>query len=136
MAGQTRSKSIGLILLLFTTVIFLVSRSYFPLSPAPVQLDIREAYGIHNGEALPDNQLETDLSVDFSFSPKLTQHGFEDGHGLGNEEAATANYLPDLVSSSQRLQARQAIADDYTCAVGRPCRNGACCGDSGVCGYG
>jgi hypothetical protein len=26
--------------------------------------------------------------------------------------------------------------DDYTCGPGRPCRNGACCGKSGFCGYG
>lgn len=26
--------------------------------------------------------------------------------------------------------------EDYTCAAGRPCSNGACCGESGFCGYG
>ncbi|KAK0669896.1 bacteriodes thetaiotaomicron symbiotic chitinase [Cercophora samala] len=26
--------------------------------------------------------------------------------------------------------------DDYTCAPGRPCKNGACCGKDGFCGYG
>nr|KAI0406599.1 hypothetical protein F4802DRAFT_556676 [Xylaria palmicola] len=26
--------------------------------------------------------------------------------------------------------------DDFTCGVGNPCRNGACCGESGWCGYG
>jgi chitinase len=26
--------------------------------------------------------------------------------------------------------------EDYTCAKGRPCANGACCGSMGVCGYG
>ncbi|KAK3946801.1 hypothetical protein QBC32DRAFT_200396, partial [Pseudoneurospora amorphoporcata] len=26
--------------------------------------------------------------------------------------------------------------EDYLCASGRPCANGACCGATGVCGYG
>jgi hypothetical protein len=26
--------------------------------------------------------------------------------------------------------------DDYSCGVGKPCANGACCGPSGFCGYG
>lgn len=26
--------------------------------------------------------------------------------------------------------------DDYTCGPGKPCRNKACCGASGYCGYG
>ena len=26
--------------------------------------------------------------------------------------------------------------DDYTCSLGRPCDNGASCGESGCCGYG
>jgi hypothetical protein len=26
--------------------------------------------------------------------------------------------------------------DDYSCGVGNPCSNGACCGASGFCGYG
>ena len=26
--------------------------------------------------------------------------------------------------------------DDHTCAVGRPCKNHACCGKTGFCGYG
>ncbi|ROV99663.1 hypothetical protein VSDG_03081 [Cytospora chrysosperma] len=30
----------------------------------------------------------------------------------------------------------RAAADDHTCAEGSPCKNGACCGASGVCGYG
>ncbi|KAK9771963.1 putative chitinase [Seiridium cardinale] len=30
----------------------------------------------------------------------------------------------------------RATDDDHTCAEGRPCKNGACCGISGVCGYG
>lgn len=136
MAGQTRSKSIGLTLLLFVTVVFLISRSYFALSPTPAQHEAREAYGLDIGETTPDNQLGTDFSAGFSFSPKLTQHGHKDGHAPSNEETTTKDHLPDLVSGSQSLRARQAIADDYTCAVGRPCRNGACCGDSGVCGYG
>lgn len=29
-----------------------------------------------------------------------------------------------------------AADEDYTCAAGRPCSNGACCGKSGNCGYG
>lgn len=30
----------------------------------------------------------------------------------------------------------RAEVDDHTCAKGRPCKNGACCGSSGACGYG
>ncbi len=26
--------------------------------------------------------------------------------------------------------------DDYSCGPGKPCKNGACCGKSGYCGYG
>lgn len=26
--------------------------------------------------------------------------------------------------------------DDFSCSSGRPCKNGACCGGSGFCGYG
>lgn len=26
--------------------------------------------------------------------------------------------------------------DDYSCSASRPCKNGACCGGSGFCGYG
>ncbi|KAI1774392.1 hypothetical protein F4818DRAFT_442540 [Hypoxylon cercidicola] len=36
-------------------------------------------------------------------------------------------------SSTPELRRRQ---DDYSCGPGKPCRNGACCGASGFCGYG
>jgi hypothetical protein len=136
MAGQTRLKSIGLTLFLVAAFILLVSQSYFSFSPKLTQRGVSERYASDNQEAVPDNQLGSILSGDLSFSPKLTQHGFEEGHALDNQETAPENYLTDVVSGGRSLHARQAIADDYTCAVGRPCKNGACCGASGNCGYG
>lgn len=38
----------------------------------------------------------------------------------------------DIRSDSPRLFARE----DYSCGPGRPCSNGACCGESGFCNYG
>jgi hypothetical protein len=31
---------------------------------------------------------------------------------------------------------RRLDEEDYSCGIGRPCRNGACCGPDGWCGYG
>ncbi|KAK2611936.1 hypothetical protein QQS21_002042 [Conoideocrella luteorostrata] len=42
-----------------------------------------------------------------------------------------------LERRSRYLQEYQPFKrEDYTCGPGRPCHNGACCGESGNCGYG
>lgn len=120
--AKMRSKSLGLTLCLVVTLIFLISRSYIPLFPKSVQ------HGIPDGlvvATLQEAHLGSDLSGHFSFSSKLIQHGAEEGSNLA-----------DIVGGGRSLHSCQAIADDYTCAVGRPCKNGACCGASGNCGYG
>ncbi|KAH6687317.1 symbiotic chitinase [Plectosphaerella plurivora] len=39
----------------------------------------------------------------------------------------------NLASSDSEILSRR---DDYSCSAERPCRNGACCGAGGFCGYG
>jgi hypothetical protein len=136
MAGQSRLKSIGLTLFVVAAFILLVSQSYFSFSPKLPQGGVPENHALDTQEAASENHIAGVLSGDLSFSPKLTQHGYEEGHALDSQEVASGNYLADVISGSKNLHARQAIADDYTCAVGRPCKNGACCGASGNCGYG
>jgi hypothetical protein len=47
---------------------------------------------------------------------------------------ARRKYLQDpTMNGSSLLQRRQ---DDYSCGSGRPCCDGACCGESSFCGYG
>jgi len=41
--------------------------------------------------------------------------------------------LDDIQQSNHSLLMRR---DDYSCGPGNPCANGACCGETGYCGYG
>jgi hypothetical protein len=69
-----------------------------------------------------------------SLTPKAIQ--FIQGNTLKTREVAPDTLSSEIFDGGSNLHARQAINDDYTCAVGRPCKNGACCGSSGNCGYG
>jgi len=69
-----------------------------------------------------------------SLTPKGIR--FIQSNTLKTREVAPDTLSSELFNTSSNLHARQAINDDYTCAVGRPCKNGACCGASGNCGYG
>ena len=44
----------------------------------------------------------------------------------------TTSHLIDRRQTSGNNHAN----DPYSCAPGNPCSNGACCGETGVCGYG
>jgi hypothetical protein len=56
----------------------------------------------------------------FSITPKITQN---------SQTKGSLQTRLDLVT-------RQVNGNNDTCAIGRPCKNGACCGVSGYCGYG
>ncbi|RSL40913.1 hypothetical protein CEP54_015977 [Fusarium duplospermum] len=43
--------------------------------------------------------------------------------------------LPRELTPQGGQTSSSATSDDYTCGPGRPCQNGACCGQSGWCGY-
>ncbi|UKZ78670.1 hypothetical protein TrVFT333_006416 [Trichoderma virens FT-333] len=60
------------------------------------------------------------------------------GPEIGQDLKLTRRAVPDVGEQSKyiNLFGRAAVVDDHTCAKGRPCINGACCGASGVCGYG
>jgi hypothetical protein len=49
------------------------------------------------------------------------------------ENAVATNYTePPLF----RLMSARDEEEDYTCSPDKPCSNGACCGPTGICGYG
>lgn len=55
--------------------------------------------------------------------------------GLGRE--LTRRAVPDIGQETSLINLfGRAQVDDHTCAKGRECINGACCGASGACGYG
>ncbi|KAL6693261.1 glycoside hydrolase family 18 protein [Trichoderma pleuroticola] len=74
------------------------------------------------------------VAILFIFPSSVTAAGPEIGRDLG----LTRRAIPDLGEETKfiNLFGRAAIVDDHTCAKGRPCLNGACCGSSGACGYG
>ncbi|KAK4186062.1 hypothetical protein QBC35DRAFT_453660 [Podospora australis] len=51
-------------------------------------------------------------------------------HGLLRPQT---EFTTDSEVADVNITRRQ--VNDYTCAVGRPCKNGACCGSGGFCGY-
>lgn len=53
--------------------------------------------------------------------------------GQNTAKLTRREYLQEPTTNGSSLLQRR---DDYTCGPGRPCRNGACCGESGFCGYG
>lgn len=69
-----------------------------------------------------------------SLKPILSQ--FKQDQTLDKRAASQDSFSADIFDSGLSLVARQAIDDDHTCAIGRECKNGACCGESGNCGYG
>ncbi|KAK2590532.1 hypothetical protein QQS21_011782 [Conoideocrella luteorostrata] len=56
------------------------------------------------------------------------------GHGSHHISHKRFSSLERRSQSSQESQLFR--REDYTCGPGRPCHNGACCGESGNCGYG
>ncbi|PNP44197.1 hypothetical protein THARTR1_11088 [Trichoderma harzianum] len=74
------------------------------------------------------------VAILFIFPSSVTAAGPE----IGRDLELTRRAIPDLGEETKyiNLFGRAAIVDDHTCAKGRPCLNGACCGSSGACGYG
>ncbi|KAM0255868.1 hypothetical protein ACHAQJ_005373 [Trichoderma viride] len=73
-------------------------------------------------------------ALQFIFPSSVAAAGPEIGKVLGLTRRAT----PDIGEETKyiNLFGRAAAVDNHTCAKGHPCINGACCGASGVCGYG
>ena len=132
MEGRVGLRSAGSAFLLVLVLIFLHS-SFLPTFKQP---SVTTARNPDIQRATLSDTLGGVLNGDLCFSPKLSQHGVTQDHVFGDQETISKDHLADIVSGSQSLDARQAMADDFTCAVGRPCKNGACCGASGNCGYG
>ncbi|KAL5087414.1 hypothetical protein Trisim1_007813 [Trichoderma cf. simile WF8] len=75
------------------------------------------------------------VAILFIFTSPVTAAGPE----IGRDLELTRRAIPDLGEQTKLINLfgrAAAVVDDYTCAKGRPCLNGACCGSSGACGYG
>lgn len=57
-------------------------------------------------------------------------------HRHGHRAVSNGTTLNGTQSQHTANLFNAAADDDFTCSAARPCRNGACCGASGWCGYG
>lgn len=72
-----------------------------------------------------------------NFAP-LFQSNYEPAFHLNDADFAlqTPNTSDYLMDRRQASNSNNGVNGANTCGVGRPCSNGACCGQSGFCGFG
>lgn len=109
----------------------------FLLETSNVLLTIAQAMARDKTSALKLPARSSGLWICFSILLSFLFWSFHDAHSSTSQSTQQYAETSDLVEIIDTpTNAGLVRRDDFTCSSDNPCRNGACCGKSGYCGYG